>query len=83
MDKVVEAYKLEAQARQLRLDIIGIQREAYSSMDDLGKRIIEDTAMIEHKNTEADRLEAHARRLRAEAAEIQRLLDLARIWRGS
>lgn len=51
-------------------------------MDALGKRIIDDTADIASKLTRAARLEAEARQLRREAAEIQRLLDIARIWHG-
>lgn len=49
-------------------------------MDALGKRIIDDTAIIGHKRIEADRLEAEARQLRREADEMERTLELARIW---
>lgn len=49
-------------------------------MDALGKRIIDDTATIGQKRLEATRLEAMARQLRREADEIERCLELARIW---
>lgn len=51
-------------------------------MDALGKRIIDDTAEIASKLMRAACLEAQARQLRQEAAEIERSLELARIWRG-
>lgn len=56
--------------------------EGWPLMDALGKRIIDDTAEIASKLTRAASLEAQARQLRQEAAEIQRLLELARIWQG-
>ena len=47
-------------------------------MDKLGQRIVDDTAEIEAKRTEADVLERRARTLRSEANEMERLLELAR-----
>ena len=47
-------------------------------MDSLGERIIRDEAEISRLNALADRHERDARAFRQQAAEIARLLDLAR-----
>lgn len=51
-------------------------------MDDLGKRIIEDTAKIRQKRADAFNLEQQAELLKSEANELERLLELARISHG-
>jgi len=48
-------------------------------MDQLGQRIIEDTAKIQHLRGQAQDFEYEARKLRQEADEMERLLELARI----
>lgn len=48
-------------------------------MDSLGQRIIRDEAEIEELTTLADRLERDAVVLRNRAAEVRRLLDLAKL----
>lgn len=50
-------------------------------MNDLGKRIIEDTEKIRYKRKRADELDKMAALLRSEANEIERLLDLATMER--
>lgn len=51
-------------------------------MDQLGQRIVKDKAEAMQKRMEADRLEAQAKLLRRDAAEIERLLELARLPRS-
>lgn len=50
-------------------------------MDDLGQRIIEDTAKIQRLRGEAQDCESEARKLRQEADKMERLLELARTER--